>query len=319
MTFDGLTIDAGKAVPPPKRSGRRPSASLVEEGIKRSRSLKGSEHAAKHPSAVAKEGAQRRKEVAARKGAEGAARRRQRREPEEMERPKKATHRDNSLAILKHSDLQTASPADKIVMKRRRPRQEGEEAMDALRAEAEEENRKREEAAARIRTEAAIRERESLEQEELERQKRAAEGVRQQRLRNDQARERRGAEQRHSQSRDRRDDRSPDARSEMTAAIAAEILGIDAGATREEVRLAYGRLMKRVHPDLGGSAFLAKQLNIARDRLCVGPVVATPRRAATPPTTKPARASSKTKLALVAVALLSLVAIVSACAMVLLD
>jgi hypothetical protein len=226
---------------------------------------------------------------------------------------------DNSPAIVKHKDQQTASPQDKIVRKRRRPREEREEATDAMRTEPEEESRNREETAARIRSEAAIRERERLEQEDLERQKRIASDARQQRLRGEQSRERSGAEQRHSRSGNRWDSRSPNASSEMTAAMAAEILGIGEGSTREEVRVAYGRLMKRVHPDLGGSAFLAKQLNNARDRLCMDPVAATARSAASPPATKPLRASSNMKLVVAALTLLSLVAIISVCVLVMLD
>jgi hypothetical protein len=50
-------------------------------------------------------------------------------------------------------------------------------------------------------------------------------------------------------------------------AQALEIFGLSAGATEQEIRAAYSRLMKRVHPDVGGSDFLAKQLNAARDVL----------------------------------------------------
>ena len=53
----------------------------------------------------------------------------------------------------------------------------------------------------------------------------------------------------------------------MSAAQALEILGLKAGATEQEIRAAYNRLMKRVHPDVGGSDFFAKQLNDARDVL----------------------------------------------------
>ena len=53
----------------------------------------------------------------------------------------------------------------------------------------------------------------------------------------------------------------------MSTAQAHEVLGLKAGATEEEIRAAYNRLMKRVHPDRGGSDFFAKQLNAARDVL----------------------------------------------------
>jgi curved DNA-binding protein CbpA len=49
---------------------------------------------------------------------------------------------------------------------------------------------------------------------------------------------------------------------------ALEILGLNAGATKQEICAAYNRLMKRVHPDVGGSNFFAKQLNEARETLC---------------------------------------------------
>lgn len=53
----------------------------------------------------------------------------------------------------------------------------------------------------------------------------------------------------------------------MSAAEALRILGIKAGATEQEIRAAYNRLMKRVHPDVGGSEYFSKQLNAARDVL----------------------------------------------------
>lgn len=53
----------------------------------------------------------------------------------------------------------------------------------------------------------------------------------------------------------------------MSTAQADEILGLKPGATTQEMRVAYNRLMKRVHPDVGGSEFFSKQLNAARDML----------------------------------------------------
>lgn len=53
----------------------------------------------------------------------------------------------------------------------------------------------------------------------------------------------------------------------MTEKEAYQILGLEAGASTADIRKAHRRLMQRVHPDLGGSSFLASRINQAKDFL----------------------------------------------------
>jgi hypothetical protein len=54
---------------------------------------------------------------------------------------------------------------------------------------------------------------------------------------------------------------------EMSEATALEILGLQSGCTADEVKAAHRALMAKLHPDRGGSTFLAAQINHAKDVL----------------------------------------------------
>jgi len=53
----------------------------------------------------------------------------------------------------------------------------------------------------------------------------------------------------------------------MTEEEAYQVLGLERGASLEDVRAAHRTLMKRLHPDQGGSVERAARVNAARDRL----------------------------------------------------
>lgn len=55
--------------------------------------------------------------------------------------------------------------------------------------------------------------------------------------------------------------------SQMSVAQAREILGIGQDETDQDVLHNYIALIKCLHPDVGGSTYFAKQLNVARDLL----------------------------------------------------
>jgi hypothetical protein len=56
----------------------------------------------------------------------------------------------------------------------------------------------------------------------------------------------------------------------MDDATAFRVLGLTPGASKDEIKAAHRRLMIRLHPDHGGTDYLAAQLNRAKDQLLRG-------------------------------------------------
>ena len=113
-------------------------------------------------------------------------------------------------------------------------------------------------------SERALHKQQSRRQQDEEARKRAVEQLARRRQKD--ADERRRREQAWREP-DRREARESIRDESMSVARALEVLGLKAGATEQEIRAAYINLIKRVHADQGGSDYLTKQVNAARDAL----------------------------------------------------
>jgi hypothetical protein len=76
-----------------------------------------------------------------------------------------------------------------------------------------------------------------------------------------------GAPERGQARRDAGADARPADGGKMTEREAYQILGLQPGASPEEISRAHRSLIKKLHPDQGGTTYLAARINEAKDVL----------------------------------------------------
>jgi hypothetical protein len=59
----------------------------------------------------------------------------------------------------------------------------------------------------------------------------------------------------------------PSRKGTMSRSEALHVLGLEPGATEEQIRAAHRRLIIQIHPDKGGTSYLAAKINEAKDVL----------------------------------------------------
>lgn len=77
----------------------------------------------------------------------------------------------------------------------------------------------------------------------------------------------RGQQQGHPQDQQQAHHQSPRSKKTMSTEEAMEILALNPGYGREDVIKSHRRMMQKMHPDRGGSDYLAAQINAAKDTL----------------------------------------------------